>query len=327
LLAAESCRAGALGFVAAGHLHDLTALNAEIAVFREKAPPDAPLCIGFIGHSSLKDADGWDRFQRVLKEHKPDVVQFFAPAITVNAAGKSNVDMAHEYAAKVIAQVGSVKDGVEALEAGVDCLIAQGSEAGGHGLRRELGSGTLPLASQLVLVAADSYPNVPVLAAGGIMDGRGVAAALALGCDGAVLGTRLWASQEAKGKDSYKALLVAASSCDDVIRTTVFDHIQNEYFSTPWPEPYDSLGALRNATSDAWDGRPSELHKEFKDANSSLVSDYRKADMEGNTDIAPVLGGQGVGEIVSIDTAFGIITRINIEAMDTIRSMQGLLQG
>lgn len=325
LLAAETCRAGALGFIAAGHLQDVSELDAQIAIFRESAPALAPLCIGFIGHSSLRDATGWDRYRQVLVQHKPDVVQFFAPAI-LERGGQTNVDLAHEHSSKVVAQVGSVKEGIQALNAGVDCLVAQGSEAGGHGLRRELGNGTLPLAAHLVRVAAASHPAVPVLAAGGIVDGRGVAAALALGCDGAVLGTRLWASKEALGSETFKDRLVVASSCDAAIRTTVFDHIQNVYFETPWPEPYDSLGALRNTTSETWDHRPHEFARELLDQDGPLVTAYRQGQKEGNPDVAPVLSGQGVGDISSIEPAFDIISRIEEETRATIRSLQGVLE-
>jgi nitronate monooxygenase len=328
-LAAETCRAGALGFIAAGHLRDVTQLDAEIALFRETAPADAPLCIGFIGYSALQDSAGWARYKSVLERHRPQVVQFFAPAIVYSLSGESrvsNVSMAQEYSAKVVAQVGSVQEAMEALDAGVDCLVAQGSEAGGHGLRRELGNGTLALAARLVRLAAKSHPHVPVLAAGGIVDGRGVAAVLALGCDGAVLGTRLWASQEAMGPDVFKERLVAAASCDDVVRSTVFDHIQNVYTATPWPEPYDSVGALRNATSDMWDNTPEKLGKELIVQNSDVVSSFRQAQKAEDADVVAVLCGQGVGEIDSIDPAFDLVTRINEEAMAAIRSMPRLLQ-
>jgi nitronate monooxygenase len=328
-LAAETCRAGALGFIAAGHLRDVPQLNAEIALFRQTAPPGAPLCIGFIGYSSLQDSAGWARYKSVLEQHKPQVVQFFAPAIVNSSNGEprvSNVSMAQAYNAKVVAQVGSVQEGMAALDAGVDCLVAQGSEAGGHGLRRELGNGTLALAATLVRVAAKSHPHVPVLAAGGIVDGRGVAAVLALGCDGAVLGTRLWASQEAMGPETFKDRLVAAASCDDVVRSTVFDHIQNIYHDTPWPEPFDSVGALRNATSDTWDDRPADLGKELIGENSDVVSGFQQAQKIGDADVVAVLCGQGVGEIGSIDPAFDIINRVDEETMAVIRSMPRLLQ-
>jgi nitronate monooxygenase len=328
-LAAETCRAGALGFIAAGHLRDLPQLEAQIALFRETAPANAPLCIGFIGYSALQDDAGWARYKSVLEKHRPQVVQFFAPSVVMSLSGEqreSNISLAQKYSAKVVAQVGTVKEGLEALDAGVDCLVAQGSEAGGHGLRRELGNGTLALAARLARLAAKSHPHVPVLAAGGIVDGRGVAAVLALGCDGAVLGTRLWASQEAMGPDSFKQRLVAAASCDDVVRSTVFDHIQNVYSATPWPVPFDSVGALRNATSDLWDNRPEDLGNELRVENSDVVSDFRQAQKAEDADVVAVLCGQGVGEIDSIDTAFDIVIRINEEAMAAIRSMPRLLQ-
>jgi nitronate monooxygenase len=191
---------------------------------------------------------------------------------------------------------------------------------------KELGNGTDILAARLVRLAAKSHPHVPVLAAGGIVDGRGVAAVLALGCDGAVLGTRLWASQEAMGPDGYKQRLVAAASCDDVVRSSVFDHIQNVYTPTPWPEPFDSVGALRNATSDTWDNCPQDLSKELAVENSDVVSSFRQANKEEDADVVAVLCGQGVGEIDSIDPAFDIVNRINEETMAVIRSMPRILQ-
>jgi len=241
------------------------------------------------------------------------------------ATGKPNVEIAQEHSAKVLLQVGSVKEGMEAIASGADGIIAQGSEAGGHGLRREKGCGTLSLANRLVKLAAEAAHSPIVLAAGGIADGRGVAAALALGCDGAVLGTRLWASKEALNNKLLKNELVAAGSCDNVHRTRVFDQIQNSYSATPWPDPYDSVGALRNNLSEKWDSNAPGLDLELAREESSLASEYKAASEAGDGKIAAVLAGEGVGEIDSIDAAYDIIQRIDKEARDIISSMSNLL--
>ena len=332
LLAAESCKAGALGFIAAGHCIDsqsLQKLEDQIKIFRERTAEldhNVPLCIGWIGFSSFRDKEGFRLYEEVLKKHKPEVVQFFAPAISLDRdTGRSNVDIARQHSAKVVLQVGSYAEAVEAVASGAEAIVAQGSEAGGHGLRREQGSGVMSLAARLVKLAAEARHKPIVLAAGGIMDGRGVAAALALGCDAAVLGTRLWASKEAMNKQSLKDQLVVSQSCDDVQRTRVFDQIQNSYSATPWPLPYDSVGALRNTLSEEWDSKPLELDQELAKEKNSVVSSYKAASQAGDPTIAQVLSGEGVGEIDSIDPAYDIILRIDRETQEVVQSMSSLL--
>ena len=148
VLAFQTCRAGGLGFIAAGHLNNQKAfekLEQEIKLFWDLCSTSSsssfPLGIGFIGHSTFgKESPGWDYVQRILEEHRPEAVQIFAPAISeslpiellsLSSSFSNNIGMCQSYGCQVIAQVGSVKDGMEALEAGVDCLIAQGTEAGG----------------------------------------------------------------------------------------------------------------------------------------------------------------------------------------------------
>lgn len=221
--------------------------------------------------------------------------------------------------------MGTIAEGKEALEAGVDGLIAQGTEAGGHGMRRELGYGTLALAARLVTLARDSI-SVPVLAAGGIVDGRGVAAALALGCGGAVLDTRLWASKEAFGPDSFKEqLALPTNEADQVIRTTAVDHVTNTYSEAPWPVPYDSVGMLRNATSHKWDGRRAELEATLLASDSAMALNYKQATSIGDPNISAVYSGEGVGEIDAIESAYDIIKRVDKEAIETVKGMPQLL--
>lgn len=145
-LAFQTCRAGGLGFIAAGHLINQQAfenLEREIKIFKDLSLSSSrtfPLGIGFIGHSTFgKDSPGWDYVRRILEAHRPKSIQLFAPAISrdlpseiaSSSSFNDNVAMCKSFGCQVIAQVGSVKDGMEALEAGVDCLIAQGTEAGG----------------------------------------------------------------------------------------------------------------------------------------------------------------------------------------------------
>lgn len=314
-LAASVSRAGALGFIAAAHLADFSHLRAQVDIFRKQAPLGSPLSIGFICFSSMKD--GLSRVESALREHKPDVVQYFAPAVMGD-----NIKLAHSLGALVICQVGSERDAVEAMSEGADAVIVQGKEAGGHGLRPHLGSSTLPLAARVAALAAqESSRQTSVLAAGGIVDGRGLAAALALGCDGAVFGTRLWASKEAMGPDSFKQALIAASP-DDVARTTVFDQVQNSYRDFPWPYPYDSSGALRNTLTEQWLNRAEELAQALTDDGSSLASDHRQAEVEGLASEACVFAGEGVGDISAIDSAESLVRQAEADARLQIERLQ-----
>jgi nitronate monooxygenase len=206
-----------------------------------------------------------------------------------------------------------------------------------HGIRRDLGSGTLSLTNRLVRLSKKRKRRVPVLAAGGIVDGRGLVAALSLGADGAVLGTRLWASQEALGSSAYKIALTTAGSCDDVVRTRVFDTICNSHRQTKWPYPFDSSGTLRNDTTDAWDTSIPELDAELKRTSSSklsssssssnadkknLVEKLNHAEKEHLPNVGCVYSGQGVGEIISVDPAYDIIQGIEEEAIESLSNLR-----
>lgn len=330
-LAAETCRAGGLGFIAGGYLSNIPNLDEQIQIFKDTAKEygqEFPLCIGFIGHACFSSPEGWKNFKYVMETHKPEVVQFFAPSVVDHPTLGNNISLAKSYNAKVMTQVGNVEEAMKALDSGTDALIAQGSEGGGHGLRRELGNGTLSLARTLVSFTRQQGKEIPVLAAGGITDGKGVAAALMLGCDGAVLGTRLWASAESTGNQRLQQRLVEAKSCDDVLRTTAFDQFYNANPTTksPWPYPYDSISAVRNQTSEKWDSKYDKLAELLtKRDDSNPLDGYRQGLSDGNPDVAVVHSGQGVGLITSIEPAYDLVVRISDEAEEAIRFIQQAL--
>ena len=143
--------------------------------------------------------------------------------------------------AKVWMQVGSVRQAQEVVRLGVDAVIVQGSEAGGH---------VRGAASTLVLVPAviDAIAPLPVIAAGGIADGRGVAAALALGADAVWVGTRMVATQEANVHDEYKRRIVTATETDTIVTTL---------FGPEWPDT--PARVLRNRIVNEWAGREKEI--------------------------------------------------------------------
>ena len=122
------------------------------------------------------------------------------PVLSIGLGDPSNItEMAHSHSITVMSMVTTVNEAIQVVEGGVDVVVAQGSEAGGHRSTFKLGSnGEAPLIGTFALVPqiVDAVPNVPVVAAGGIMDGRGLVAALALGASGVLIGTRFLVAKE-----------------------------------------------------------------------------------------------------------------------------------
>jgi nitronate monooxygenase len=201
---------------------------------------------------------------------------------------------------RLICQVQDMAGARQAAAAGADVIVAQGTEAGGHGSRRA----TLPL----VPAVADAVAPVPVLAAGGIADGRGVAAALMLGAQGAVLGTRFCASSEALWPDWAKKQLVAGGG-DETSRSRVFDIARG----LDWPVPYTGR-ALRNAFSDAWDGREEALR-----ASAEAREQFTLGHQAGDPDVALVWAGEGTDLITAVEPAGNLVTQIMAQAEGLLR--------
>jgi nitronate monooxygenase len=153
-----------------------------------------------------------------------------------------------ETGAALICQVQTVAQAIEAVAAGADVVVAQGTKAGGHGATRA----TLPLVPAVVDALRTRGSAAPVVAAGGIADGRGLAAALALGADGALIGTRFLASNEALAASAAKARVVAAGE-DATVRTRIFDLARG----LDWPDGYTGR-ALTNHFTERWHGREGE---------------------------------------------------------------------
>jgi nitronate monooxygenase len=185
----------------------------------------------------------------------------------------------------------------QALDAGADVLIAQGTEAGGHGASRS----TVDLVPAIVDLAAG---RVPVVAAGGIADGRGLAAMMMLGASGVLLGTRFYASQEADGTEEAKRRICAANS-GSTLRGIIFDLSRNNV----WPAPFTGR-CLVNDHARRWIGREVELMQNV----AAVAADYAAAKAAGNFDIAAVIAGEAVGLIHDIPPAAEIVERIAAEA-------------
>ena len=207
----------------------------------------------------------------------------FAPAI-------------HRAGAKMICQVQTLAQAREAMEAGADVIVAQGTEAGGHGQ-------SVPLLTLLPQVV-DVCPDTPVIAAGGLADGRGLAAAMMFGAEGMLMGTRFYASQEAEAPPEAKRRIVAAGS-GETVRSIVFDLSRGNR----WPDPYTGR-LLRNRHSERWLGHEDELA-----ATAEQVGrEYAAARERGDFDIAGVIAGEACALIQDIPQAGEIVRRIVAEA-------------
>jgi nitronate monooxygenase len=186
--------------------------------------------------------------------------------------------------ALAICQVQSLTQARAVLRDGADIIVAQGTEAGGHGG----GRATLPLVPAVVDMVAGAGRSVSVVAAGGITDGRGLAAALMLGADGVVMGTRFSVASESLASPGAQARVVATSG-DETLRTTVFD-IARGY---TWPQGYTGR-AVRNRFAEAWHGREDALARD--------------------ADTAGVFAGEGMDLIHAVEPAAAILARVIREA-------------
>jgi nitronate monooxygenase len=211
----------------------------------------------------------------------------------------------------LICQCQSLAHVRQALEAGATIVVAQGSEAGGHGASRA----TLPFVPEAADLIARESPDTLLLAAGGIADGRGLAAALMLGADGVLAGTRFWASREAMVHERHHAAAVAATG-DQTVRSSLPDIARQ----LDWPKPFD-IRVSDNAFIARWAGRDAEL----KGAIAVEGQAYREAFMAGDPDKAAVIFGEAAGLISDIPSAGEIVERMVAEAAALLGSAKRFL--
>jgi nitronate monooxygenase len=193
-----------------------------------------------------------------------------------------------------------------ALEAGAAAIVVQGTEAGGHGANRS----TFPFVPEAADYLKQRSPKTLLIAAGGIADGRGLAAALMLGADGVVVGTRLWASAEALTPAAHTDKAIGVTG-DSTIRTKVLDALRG----VPWPREY-SFRFLKNKLTDEWADRESEA----MGAYGSLAERYAQARARNDLDTVAVTCGEAVGLLRSRPTAESIVKSMAAQATDLLRN-------
>ena len=267
-LAAAVSEAGGFGMIGGTNSVGPSWLREQIAIARSLT--DRPFGVGFI--SCFPDID--DLVEVALDARVSAINHSFADPAPF-------VEPAHQAGIKVFAMVQTVELAKNAAGCGVDVIIAQGGESGGHGGNL----GTIALLPAVV----DAVGDIPVVAAGGIGDGRGVAAALMLGAQGVWLGTRFVASEE-WGGGSYKKDAVVDATTDDTVTTSVYDSIWAEYFPS-----YITHRVLHNAYVDQWQGYDAEIEAR----RAEFQEDLRAADRREDRGVAGVSAGLAAGLVKS----------------------------
>ena len=199
----------------------------------------------------------------------------------------------------LIVQVTDLQEAREAIDVGADVIVAQGTEAGGHGGRRS----TLPF----VPVVADLAAPTPVLAAGGIADGRGVAAALVLGAAGALLGTRFLVALEALVTPAVTKAIIQGAG-EDTERSRISDIARG----APWPSKYPAR-TLRNTFFDQWRGREEELA-----ADSDAQQSYQAAVARGDLPLEPVWASEAIDLITELSLAADLVAALATQAEEAL---------
>lgn len=309
-LAAACAEAGAFGLVGGGY-GDLDWTRREWGLAERRLANTAAaqhLGCGFITWKLDQDASALDWVLDQPLQPKAIFLSFGDPrpyAARIAAAG-----------ARLICQIQTLEQLPQAVEAGAEIIVAQGGAAGGHGATAATARSTMVFVPEAADWLAANAPDVLLLGAGGIADGRGLAALLMLGADGALIGSRLWASREALPTDAAKQQAVRASG-DDTARSPIFDVLRRK----DWPAEYD-FRALRNALHREWEGREAELRADPAAARAA----FDAAVAAGDFSAANVTVGEVAGLIHDIPPAGDVLRSIARDAEKRLGTAARLIQ-
>ena len=296
-LTATCAQAGALGLLGGGY-GDLAWTQREYTLASELLKSDAAsharLGCGFITWKLDENAEALDW---VLTQKPCAIMLSFGDprpyAARIADAG-----------AQLICQVQRLDQVAQAIEAGASVIVAQGGEAGGHGANALEGRSTFTLVPEVADYLAAHAPNTLLLAAGGVADGRGLAAALLLGADGVLVGSRLWATTESLAATGAKTQATHTSG-DGTARSQVFDILRRKN----WPAPYD-FRAIRNDLHRALENDLPGLKANPEPARASYDAGIKAADFSR----AHATAGEAVGLIADVPNAREVIARMTQQA-------------
>ena len=320
-LAVAVSRAGGLGFIGPGVKTNDTGVDLEEAsslISKERAssvfnslPSSSPLPIG-VGFQLW--GDDLNTAVAAIEKYKPCAAWLYAPR-----EGQKDLD---EWSRRIRAaspetqiwiQIGSLKEARSILQSTEkpDVIVVQGAESGGHG-RVSDGIGTITLFPEVADAFANS--NIPLLAAGGIADGRGVAAALCLGASGVALGTRFLASNEARISRGYQNEVVRASDgASNTTRTLLYNHLRGTF---GWPPEYSPRTIINKSFREHQAGIPFD----------ELKIRHDEAAKAGDNGWGPdgrlaTYAGASIGLIHEVSDAESIVRKLQMDANNRIRSL------
>ncbi len=290
-LAAAVSEGGGLGLVGGGRGHPEW-LDRELAIVADRTTK--PWGVGFLSWAADVGA-----VEQALTRHPRAVMLSFGDPTPF-------IGVVRDAGALLILQVTNLDEARQAVEVGADVIVAQGAEAGGHG--GSPGRSTL----SFVPVVADLAAPTPVLAAGGIADGRGLAAALALGAAGALIGTRFQATVETLADPAVTAAIIAGSGADTE-RSTVLDVARG----VPWPARYPGR-ALRHPFVERWRGREDQLA-----ADNGAKRAYQEGIERGELPREPIWASEAIDLIVDVRPAADLVGDLAAKAAATLARLRG----
>jgi len=296
-LVAAVSNAGGLGTLGCGFMSGDEVRAGTAAV---RAQTNKPFGLNFLIFNSNEDA-----FDAALAL-RPAVIAFAWPRRDQDV--KPYIARAHDAGSKVTFMAGGVPEATRAAEGGADVIVAQGTEGGGHV--------SWQTTMALVPMVVDAVAPIPVLAAGGIADGRGLAAALALGADGVLLGTRFLASEESPLHPNFKQAILDSDGHD-----TQLSEIPDLASGIVWPGAMSR--SRRNAFVARWAGREWAIRQRRAEVHAALLAARKNGDVEE----AHLPMGQDAGLIYDLPPAGEIVTRIAKEAEQILtKRLPGLVR-
>jgi len=270
-----------------------------------------PIGVGFITTKG-ESSDFIANVLPVILKHRVAAVWLFAPskrqchASIIPALKQAGL----EWGLKVFVQVGSVQSAREAVEDGADILVVQGIDAGGHQWAQ--GASLVSLLPETVDMLAAEFQgsHVQILGAGGIVDGRGVAAALVLGANGVVMGSRFVVTVECPASENTKYVMISTKDGgQSTVKSSIFDDIRE---TAIWPEVYDGRAIISDSYTDYLSG--------VKEAEN--IAKYKAAQKAGDVSREIVWAGSGVGLITSIVPASDVVKNSQEQARSILEELQ-----
>jgi nitronate monooxygenase len=290
LLAKAVSEAGGLGLIGGGY-GDAGFLT---QAFRDAG--NTPVGCGFITWSLAQQPDLLD----MVLSHTPRAIMLSFGDPQPFAAKIAAMDT------PLICQCQTIDHVRQAIDIEAAVIVAQGGEAGGHGALR----GTLNFVPEVADLLSAHAPDALLVAAGGIADGRGLAAALMLGADGVLVGTRFWASQESLAPLQHRQAALFATG-DETVQTSTVDIVRDKN----WPAPF-KVRVHQNAFTRQWHGREEDLRAVVEEASTAYTAALAAGDPQQS---APICG-EAIGLIATIEPAARIVQAMVTQAHARLNS-------